>query len=80
MSDTKTFSTISSTFNKIYADVNSIDIMPNYSEFNSEMMHYLRQALYYELYGDTYKLTIKNDELPKDKLSYKFADQLKSRL
>ena len=76
MSNSKTFNIISSTFNKIYADVNSIDIMPNYSKFNSEMMHYLRQALYYELYGDTYKLIVKDDELPKDKLPYKFADQL----
>ena len=76
MVNTKTFSIISSTFNKMYANVNSIDIMPNYSEFKPEMMHYLRQAFYYELYGDTYKLVIKNNKLPDKKPTYEFVNYL----
>lgn len=76
MVNTKTFSIIPSTFNKMYATVNSIDIMPNYSEFKPEIMHYLRQAFYYELYGDTYKLVIKNNKLPDKKPTYEFVNYL----
>ena len=68
----KSFSLISSVFNQLYSNVNSVDTMPSYSEFKPEMMHYLRQAFYFELFGDNYKSVIKNNELPKNKTVYEF--------
>ena len=45
----KSFNLISSVFNQLYSNVNSVDTMPSYSEFKPEMMHCQRTKPYMNL-------------------------------
>ena len=71
------FNRLAPTFNAIYKNVSTVESMPNFSEFNPRIMHYLRQAFYYELYGLDYADKIKKyAKLPIDQVTNTFVHWL----
>lgn len=68
---------ITNDFNDRYGNISGIDKMYYYTSFDKQIMHCLRQALYYELYGNSDKLS-NAPKLPYDETAIVFADNLKN--
>ena len=60
-------------FNDRYGSISGIDHMNYSASFNKQMMHCLRQALYYELYGQSSKF-VNGSKLPHDKIAIDFVN------